>query len=354
MAPPTTLFSFYTSLIRSLLALIFARLYKPQELRPRNLSGQTAIVTGANSGIGLSIAVALAKQGANVCLACRNADRGAAAVDRVVSSCGDKTQGHVTCRILDVGDLSSVRAFCGDWDGEIDMLVHNAGIAEAGVGAATKSKDGLDVVYATNFLGSYLTTHLLEAKLAPTARVVFTSSSGAYAGASHFLRESDDTAPSKDHPPGILARTTAGIKDALGIPENTADAYALSKAQQVLFASLLQARFSASPLPGRTAHAFMPGFATTAIFGKLDVSWRTWISNPLFAVLKATERWIAVDSDEGAKTGVWLASWGDELEGGGFWEWMEQRTSFVGLMGEGRKKREWGVWERDAGIVWEK
>lgn len=357
MAPLTSFLSFYNSLIKSLLTLAFARLYPPQQIPLKNLTGQTAIVTGANSGIGLSIAVALAKQGANVCLACRNADRGAAAVDHVISSCGDKPQGNVFCRILDVGSLSSVRAFCEKWDGEIDMLVHNAGIAEPPVGSTTKSSDGLDIMYTTNFLGSVLMTHLLERNLTPTARVVFTSSTGSYSGASFFLQDHNGKAPSKDRAPGLLTRTTTSIKNFLGITASSAPAYSLTKAQQVLFAALLQSRFSASPFPKRTAHAFTPGFTSTPIFGKIEGGWRTWLSNPLFAVLKTTEKWIAVDTDEGAKTGVWLAGWGEELgrrgEGGGFWEMMVLRTSFVGLMGEKRKEREWSAWERDAGIVWD-
>ncbi|KAK7192249.1 hypothetical protein PSPO01_01821 [Paraphaeosphaeria sporulosa] len=329
MPSPKTLLSFYTSLIKSLLAVIFARLYKPQEIPPKDLRGQTAIVTGANSGIGLSIAVALAKQGTAVCLACRNPDRGAAAVEYVTSSCSGNSQGKVTCRILDVGDLTSVRSFCEKWDGEIDMLVHNAGIAEPASGGPIISKEGLDIMYTTNFLGSFLMTHLLKARLSPTARVNIVH-------------------------PVYLHR----IKDFLGITESSAPTYALTKAQQVLFASLLQSHFSASPFPRRTAHAFTPGFTSTPIFGKLVVSWQTWFSNPLFAALKMTEKWIAVDTDEGAKTGVWLATWGNELgiegKGGGFWEWMEWRTSFVELMGETRKEREWDTWERDAGAVWDR
>lgn len=73
-------------------------------------------------------------------------------------------------------------------------------------------------------------------------------------------------------------------------------------------------------------------------------------------MLKTTEKWIAVDTDEGAKTGVWLATWGDEIgkrnNGGAFWESMQKRTSSVDLMNEKRKTREWMTWERDAEIAW--
>lgn len=138
-----------------------------------------------------------------------------------------------------------------------------------------------------------------------------------------------------------------------------APAYGLSKAQQVLFAALLQGHFDRSPANGgtcRTAHAFTPGFTSTPIFGKFDVTWQTWVTNPLFAVLNTTEEWIAVDTDEGAKTGVWLATWGEEIgkrkDGGAFWERMEKRSSLIDLMKDKRKMGEWMTWERDAEIVW--
>jgi len=76
----------------------------------------------------------------------------------------------------------------------------------------------------------------------------------------------------------------------------------------------------------------------------------------LFAVLNTTEEWIAVDTDEGAKTGVWLATWGEEIgkrkDGGAFWERMEKRSSLIDLMKDKRKMGEWMTWERDAEIVW--
>jgi NAD(P)-dependent dehydrogenase (short-subunit alcohol dehydrogenase family) len=358
------LFSFYTSLAKSLLSLAFARLYNPQYVTMRDLTGQTAIVTGANSGIGLSIAIALAKQGATVHLACRNANRGAAAVNHVVAQCEDKSLGKVTCNLLDVGDLSSVRKFCQDWKQEgaqIDILVHNAGIAAPPTGSATKTKEDLELMYTTNFLGSFLMTHLLESYLSPTARVVMTSSTGSYSTTAHFLRDAS-TKPMVSAP-GIVEKTIAGIKAMLGLEAvSSAPAYGLSKAQQVLFAALLQQHFHAqahrsdSERTYHTAHAFTPGFTSTPIFGKLDVTWQTWFTNPLFAVLKITEKWVAVDTDEGAKTGTWLATWGDEIgkrkQGGAFWERMETRTSVVDLMNDKRKADEWKKWERDAGILW--
>ena len=117
-SPAAIYLSFYSSLFKSICALVFARLYPSQTPPPRNLSGQTAIVTGANSGIGLSIATALARQGATVYLACRSTERGSAAVTEVVAKAGADSRTRVFCWKLDVGDLQSVRAFCERWRSE--------------------------------------------------------------------------------------------------------------------------------------------------------------------------------------------------------------------------------------------
>ncbi|CAO2653592.1 Nn.00g030030.m01.CDS01 [Neocucurbitaria sp. VM-36] len=188
------------------------------------------------------------------------------------------------------------------------MLIHNTGIASPPRGEVMKTKNGLDVVYVTNFLGSFLMTQLLEESLSETARVVFTSSTGHYSGGS--ILGSRPVASSSqprilDTPRRLLNRGTKFVQATIGIT-NSAPAYAHSKAQQVLFAHLLQHHFPSLSNNKRSAHAF----TSTPIFSKFDVDWKTCISNHFFAILKATEKWIAVDTDEGAKTGWWLATCG--------------------------------------------
>jgi NAD(P)-dependent dehydrogenase (short-subunit alcohol dehydrogenase family) len=348
--------SFYSSLFKALWTLVFARLYTPQEISTRDLSGQIAIITGANSGIGLSIATQLARNGATVYLACRNSQRGAKAVDEISSKIGGKFQGKVHCWELDTSDLKNVRNFCARWAHEgkkIDMLVHNAGIAAPPPESPKTTGDGKDLVLVTNFLGSFLMTHLLEPYLSITARVVLTSSSGHYA-ASQILKP-----PPK--PPGLIARLKNTAWNKLGLI-TSAPAYAHSKAQQVLFANILQRHFSSSnPENRRSAHSFTPGFTCSPIFSKFDVTWGTWISNPLFATLKLTEKYVAVDTDQGSRTGSWLAAEGNVENGGGFWEWGWRRTSLVDYLREvsGEKKfwtvagAEWGSWEREVMVEWD-
>jgi NAD(P)-dependent dehydrogenase (short-subunit alcohol dehydrogenase family) len=367
MAPLSPYMTFYTSVAKAIFTIIFARLYTPQSPPHRNLKGQTAIVTGANSGIGLSIATALAKQGATVYLACRNLEKGDAAVASVVSQLSSEGEKRVFCWKVDVGDLESVRAFCAKWEREgrkIDMLVHNAGIAEPPVGTKKTDEKGRDVVLVTNFLGSFLMTCFLEGYLSDKARVVLTSSTGHYSAIGMMVRlRMDDGAPkSVSDGGGIVQGPLGRLKAYLGISTGSMPSYALSKAHQVLFAALLQRRFDSTPNNQRTAHAFSPGFTSTPIFGKFPVSWKTWISNPLFAFLKVTEQYVAVETAEGAKTGVWLASCGGEqgIERGGYWEWMCRRMSLVDLVRSQLTDEEWRVesgsvwrdWEDDTGCTW--
>ncbi|KAH6867993.1 hypothetical protein BKA58DRAFT_339990 [Alternaria rosae] len=366
MASLSDYLSFYISMARASLTIIFARLYTPQRPPHRDLQGQTAIVTGANSGIGFSIATALAKQGATVYLACRNLEKGNAAVASIVSQIGSEGSKRVFCWKLDVGDLESVRAFCEKWKEEgkkIDMLCHNAGIAVPPEGSRNLDEKGRDVVLVTNFLGSFLMTCLLEEYLGDKGRVVFTSSTGHFAAAEALMSPNLEDVASKTAADegGVMQKLLNKTKAYFGIGTSTLQSYALSKAHQVLFATLLQRRFDSGPNNHRTAHAFSPGFTSTPIFSKFAVSWKTWFRDPLFAVLTMTERYVAVDTDEGAKTGAWLASWGGE-EGveGGYWEWMSRQMSLVEFvekqLGEKEWKaqcgRVWRAWEEDSGCTW--
>jgi NAD(P)-dependent dehydrogenase (short-subunit alcohol dehydrogenase family) len=115
-----------------------------------NLTGKRVIVTGATNGVGLGTAHALAKAGAHVVLAVRNTDLGkqrAAEMDGLTSVVK-----------LDLADLSSVRAFPDQVDGEIDILINNAGTLTA---RRTETVDGFEMTMGTNLLGPFALTNLL-------------------------------------------------------------------------------------------------------------------------------------------------------------------------------------------------
>jgi NAD(P)-dependent dehydrogenase (short-subunit alcohol dehydrogenase family) len=128
--------------------------------------GRTFIVTGANSGIGLAAARELAGAGARVVLAVRNTEKGEQAVASI--------QGHTEVRRLDLSDLSSVRAFADEWEGNLDVLINNAGVMAV---PEQRTKDGFEMQIGTNHLGHFALTNLLLPHV--TDRVV-TIASGAH------------------------------------------------------------------------------------------------------------------------------------------------------------------------------
>jgi NAD(P)-dependent dehydrogenase (short-subunit alcohol dehydrogenase family) len=136
-------------------------------------SGRTAVVTGANSGIGFVAARELARRGARVVLACRSAERGAAALDRLMSQV---PEAQAELRMLDLADLSSVRAFADALPYEqIDLLLNNAGLMAV---PYARTADGFESQFGVNHLGHFALTGLLLDRLlaAPGARVVTVSS----------------------------------------------------------------------------------------------------------------------------------------------------------------------------------
>jgi NAD(P)-dependent dehydrogenase (short-subunit alcohol dehydrogenase family) len=145
-------------------------------------SGRLAVVTGANSGIGLEAARRLAAAGAAVVLAVRNADKGAAAVEDIRAGLPDA---DVSVEALDLSSLASVRVFAAtmtDRGRAVDLLVNNAGIMA--VPKREVTEDGFELQLGTNFLGHFALTGLLLPLLrrADAPRVVTLSSSAARFG----------------------------------------------------------------------------------------------------------------------------------------------------------------------------
>ncbi len=130
--------------------------------------GRVAVVTGANSGLGLITATALARAGARVVLAVRNTAAGADAARQI--------GGDVEVRQLDLASLASIRAFAGTFTAPVDLLVNNAGLVL--LGARRTTADGFELHLGTNMLGHFALTGLLLDHLAaaPAPRVVSLSS----------------------------------------------------------------------------------------------------------------------------------------------------------------------------------
>lgn len=120
--------------------------------------GRVAIVTGANSGIGLETARCLAAKGAHVVLACRSEERGRAAIEKLSS----ETPGaSVELRLLDLSDLGSVRSFADAFGSDherLDLLINNAGVM---MPPFSRSDAGFEMQFATNHLGHFALSGLL-------------------------------------------------------------------------------------------------------------------------------------------------------------------------------------------------
>src|SRR5829696_1471554 len=199
--------------------------------------GRTAIVTGANSGIGYHAAAGLAHAGARVVLACRSEDRGREAFDRLKAA---KPRADVELRLLDLADLSSVRDFAAAAREELDeinLLVNNAGVMAI---PRRETADGFEMQLGTNHLGHFaLTGLLLPALLAADAPRVVTISSNAHKmGKIDF----DDLQSARSYRRWRV--------------------YGQAKLANLLFALELQRRADATAAPLRS-YAAHPGYAAT-------------------------------------------------------------------------------------------
>lgn len=144
-------------------------------------SGRTAVITGANTGLGFETAKALAEHGAHVVLAVRDTDKGKRAAAQLT--------GDVGVQELDLGSLESVRAAAAELRGSherIDLLINNAGVMTP---PKSTTADGFELQFGTNHLGHFALTGLLLDRLldVPGSRVVTVSSNGhKMGGAIHF------------------------------------------------------------------------------------------------------------------------------------------------------------------------
>lgn len=267
------------------------------------LTGQTFLITGGNTGIGLATARALAARGGRIHIACRSAEKGQAAVAAIREGTGSD---QVAFLKLDLADLGSVRDAAGTFLalGEpLNVLINNAGVA----GRRGLTKDGFELIFGVNHLGHFaLTAALLDCLTASQARIVNVASDA------HFQA------------PGIdfdrlrrPARIIAAMQE-----------YAVSKLCNVVFTQELARRLAGT---GVTAYALHPGVVASDIWRRVP-----WPVRPLI-----TRRMLSVD--EGALTSLYCAT-APELEqvSGRYYETCaERQPSHVATPELGRR-----LWER--------
>lgn len=257
-------------------------------------SGKIAIVTGANSGIGLVAARELARKSATVVVACRSVEKGEKAVEQMRGELAPNGGGaQFDVKELDLASLSSVRAFAetiaAAYPAGIDILINNAGVMAP---PRHETADGFELQIGTNHLGHFALTGLLfdELKKKPGARVVTLSSNAHKMGKLNF----DDFQSEKGY--------------------KRWSAYGQSKLANLVFALDLQTRIGEAGLEMKSigAHPGVSNTNLTAAGNDLGSSFFSVVSKPF---LKMSDLFLAQDAEHGALPTLYAAT--DEGLSGG-------------------------------------
>jgi dehydrogenase/reductase SDR family member 12 len=276
------------------------------EPEPGALKGRTALVTGANRGIGKAIAAGLARLGATVLLTVRDRESGQRAREEIVAA---DSEADVQVEVCDVSDLGAVRAFAADLAGRVpalDVVIHNAGILPA---TRTETDDGHEATLATHVLGPVLLTECLLPVLAKSddPRVILMSSGGMY------------TQPLPAHDPEYRKGRYSG-----------ATAYARTKRIQVALTPILARRWATQHVSVYSMH---PGWADTP-----------GVAASLPGFRRLTGR-ILRTPEQGADTAVWLAATNPAPPTGRFWHDRRPRPEHYLPLTRGD--------DRDRELVWQ-
>ena len=252
------------------------------------LAGRVALVTGANTGIGLVTPRELACRGAQVFIACRSAERAAPALEQIRAA---SPGAQVEALTIDLGDFASVRQCAAAFLARglpLHLLINNAGIA----GTRGFTASGFELAFGVNHMGHFLLTQTLLERIRASApaRIV--------------------TVASRAH-----IRTDSINWDAVRQPTRTRTAiheYAVSKLANVWFSAELGRRLAGS---GVTTYALHPGVVASDIWRSLP-----WPIRPLVKLRM-------ISTEEGALTSLHCAT-APELDGetGLYYDKCRQRT----------------------------
>lgn len=237
-----------------------------------DMRGKVCAVTGANSGIGKEIALALARMGATVVLVCRSESRGQAALSDIKAQTGNDAVSLVVADFSSQQQVRDAAAQILDQFDRLDVLVNNAGVTPWE--RRLTAEDGLELIFAVNHLAPFLLTNLLLDRLKATAPArVVTVSSGAHR---RVALDFDDLQNEQQYAPF--------------------DVYSQSKLANVYFTFELARRLEGT---GVTANCLHPGVVSTALFRHLP---------PLIGTAVKIARPLLLTPAQGADTAVYLAA----------------------------------------------
>lgn len=234
-----------------------------------DLVGKTAIVTGANSGMGMATVEALSDKGARVIMVCRNKERGQKAYHQLTAG----KNRDIRLMFCDLADFDSIRSFVKQFMEEndrLDILINNAGFISLN---RQETKNGLERQIGINYFGHFLLTMLLQKMMKAGGRIVIVASGAHKAGKIHF----DDI------------NLTRGY--------NVVNAYGQSKLAEVLFARLLSEKLKDR---GITVNCCHPGAVAT----NMGVDRETGFGKTITGMLKP----FFLTPAEGCATAVFLAT----------------------------------------------
>ncbi|XP_008305673.1 retinol dehydrogenase 11 [Cynoglossus semilaevis] len=281
-----------------------------------SLEGKTAIITGANTGIGKETAKDLAARGARVILACRDMAKGEQAARDIMR---EVEGARVLARQLDLADTNSICQFAENvYNSEknLHVLVNNAGVA---ICPHDITVDGFEMQFGVNHLGHFFLTFLLLDLLKHSApsRVINVSSSAHTMGRINF----EDLRSEKDYHP--------------------VSAYAQSKLANILFTRELAKRTEAL---GVTVYSVDPGMVNTDI--------TRHIRRPLVDVFKRFSTLLKTPAEGACTTIYCIVSPENQLLTGGHYK--ECATSQVCRAGldDGTALKLWAVSCHLLGICW--
>lgn len=261
------------------------------ELLAKDLSDRRFVVTGANSGIGFVAAQQLARQGAEVILACRRLGEGEKRVAEILE---ERPGARVSVRHLDLGDLASVRTFASAFLEDHDALhglLNNAGVMNT---PKKETADGFEMQFGVNHLGHFLLTELLLPALKNGAPSRIVNVSSCY----------HDKAQGR---PGEIHFDDLNYKSR---KYDGWEAYAQSKLANLLHARELAKRLQDS---GVTAVSVHPGWVRTDLIkNTMPTFLQDYVLRPVLRMQGMIEPW------EGTQTSL-HALLADDVEAGAFY-----------------------------------